>query len=129
MKKIYKIYKHTFPNKKVYIGLTCKSINDRWSNGEGYKTQFVYKAIKKYGWENIKHEVIYYANTLDEANQKEMFYIKKYNSNNCKFGYNLTLGGDGVKGRKVTKKQLEYMSLIGKKCWKNKSKEQKLEQI
>ena len=50
----YCVYKHTTPNNKVYIGITCKDPNSRWRNGEGYATQkYFYKAIKKYGWDNI----------------------------------------------------------------------------
>lgn len=32
--------------------------------------------------------------TLEQANQKEKYYIELYNSNNENFGYNLTSGGD-----------------------------------
>ena len=53
----YTVYKHTFPNNKVYIGITSQSVSRRWRNGEGYrnKQQLIYRAILKYGWDNIKH--------------------------------------------------------------------------
>lgn len=58
------VYKHTFPNGKVYIGVTGNEPKKRWLNGEGYRGQSVYDEIKKYGWKNIKHEVI--VRELDE---------------------------------------------------------------
>lgn len=51
----YIVYIHIFPNGKRYVGLTTQDVDSRWRNGEGYKHQFVYKPIKKYGWNNIKH--------------------------------------------------------------------------
>ena len=31
----------------------------RWNNGEGYKeNKKFYKSIKRFGWENIKHEIV-----------------------------------------------------------------------
>lgn len=52
------LYSLTFPNKMVYIG-TAFDIDDRWQNsGAGYRGQYVYEFIQKYGWENIKREVL-----------------------------------------------------------------------
>lgn len=60
MKK-YFLYKHTFPNGKVYIGITSRSDPEqRWLKGRGYQTQtLMYNAIKFYGWDNIKHEILF----------------------------------------------------------------------
>ena len=49
---------HRFPNGKVYIGITKQTVEERWRNGEGYKTQLVHRAIEKYGWGNIEHIVL-----------------------------------------------------------------------
>jgi predicted GIY-YIG superfamily endonuclease len=55
----YKVYMHTFPDNKVYIGITRQSLSQRWGkDGYGYQKQPVYNAIKKYGWDNIKHELV-----------------------------------------------------------------------
>lgn len=54
----YYIYIHTCPNEMRYIGQS-KNPKQRWNNGEGYKRNIdFYNAIKKYGWENIKHEIV-----------------------------------------------------------------------
>ena len=55
----YCVYRHTSPSGKVYIGQTCLKPEYRWRNGKGYKTQILfYRAIKKYGWDNISHQII-----------------------------------------------------------------------
>ncbi|MER2190465.1 MAG: nuclease [Solibacillus sp.] len=46
--------------------------------------------------------------SLDELSEKEIFYIAKYDS--YQNGYNLTIGGEGGKGMKYTKEQLEAKS-------------------
>ena len=57
---MYTVYKHTCPNGKVYIGITKQKPERRWGiNGRGYKeNEYFYRAIQKYGWQNIKHEII-----------------------------------------------------------------------
>lgn len=100
----YSVYKHTFPNGKVYIGMTGQEPEKRWANGWGYitrpegsrnynKVSRIGKAIVKYGWNNIKHEIVYSNLTKEEANKKEEELIVKYKSDNDEFGYNYTKGG------------------------------------
>lgn len=91
----YKVYLHTFPNNKVYVGITMqKRLNDRWRNGKGYKnSNKVVNAIKKYGWENIKHMVLKTGLTQQEAEDLEIELIKEYKSNDIKYGYNIQNGG------------------------------------
>lgn len=103
-KRKYYIYKHTFPNNKVYIGITCQTPEMRWGrDGEGYlqlnkkgqPTQAkMYHAIKKYGWNNIKHEIIEIVYTKEDAEKQERHYITKvYKSHFAKYGYNIMRGG------------------------------------
>ena len=92
--KNYCVYKHTCPNEKVYIGITCIEPKKRWSNGHGYRNQHVfYKAIQEYGWKNMKHEIIFNNLTKEEAIKLEIETIKKYDSTNKEKGYNRTTGG------------------------------------
>lgn len=91
----YKVYIHTFPNNKVYIGITMQNrLNDRWRNGKGYKgNSKIVNAIKKYGWENIKHDVLKTGVSKQEAEKLEIELIEEYKSNNIKYGYNIQNGG------------------------------------
>lgn len=91
---MYKLYKHTTPSGKVYIGITCNEVKKRWSNGNGYvQNQYFYRAIRKYGWENIKHEILLTGLTKEKAEWWEKRMIKKYRSTNPKYGYNHGEGG------------------------------------
>lgn len=93
--KNYKVYKHTFPNGKVYIGITQQELKRRWQNGAGYvKRTYIRKAIDKYGWQNIKSEVLFDGLDERDACQKERELIKKYKSNDKNFGYNVANGGN-----------------------------------
>lgn len=94
---IWSVYKHTTPSGKVYIGITSRVPKYRWNKGNGYTSNkhFV-NAIKKYGWENIKHEILFTDLTKEEAEAKEIELIAFYNSANPDFGYNRSLGGNVV---------------------------------
>lgn len=109
----YCVYKHTVPNGKVYIGVTCQDIVRRWKNGHGYKTQpYFHKAIEKYGWENITHEVLYDGLSKEEAESKEIELISQYRSNDKRFGYNVYAGGDlGSAGFDVSVETREKLSI------------------
>ena len=66
------VYKHTFPNGKVYYGITKRDAHSRWREGKGYQNQPVmFDAIIKYGWDNIKHEKIACGLTEKEAKELE----------------------------------------------------------
>lgn len=92
--KAYYVYKHTTPSGKVYIGITSQKPIYRWKNGNGYETCRAFKkAILKYGWENIEHEILFDNLSKEEAEQKEIELISYYKSNNRKYGYNIENGG------------------------------------
>ena len=93
------IYRFAFPNGKNYVGQTKrKRISDRWrahKNRAFNKSEKAcwkfYRAIRKYGWKNIKKEVL--AEVPDHLmNQYETIFIGAYDC--YKNGYNLTKGGD-----------------------------------
>ncbi len=70
--KFYDVYKHTSPNGKVYIGITCQEDDFRWNDGEGYeKNALFYADIKKFGWNNINHELLYQNLDVNTACQYE----------------------------------------------------------
>jgi group I intron endonuclease len=92
------VYIHTFPNNKKYVGITSLDVTERWGkNGCGYRGQtIIYRAIKKYGWDNIKHEVVMYNLTEDEACKIETSLIKELNTTNRDYGYNILPGGKSM---------------------------------
>lgn len=100
MENNYCVYKHTSPSGKIYIGITGMKPELRWANGKGYKEQKVfYRAIQKYGWDDIKHEILYTDLSEEKAKEKEIELIAYYKSNchrwnNPAYGYNSTDGGD-----------------------------------
>lgn len=107
--KTYCIYKHTLPNQKVYIGKTC-DVKRRWRACNYVGNWFFYSAIQEYGWENITHEILEDNLTLEEANEKEKYYIALYQSTNSQYGYNLRAGGagDGAMTSKTEKFKERY---------------------
>ena len=109
---MYIVYKHTAPSGKVYIGLTGQTPEQRWRKGNGYKyNQAFTNAIKKYGWENIKHEIVAENLTAEEAQKLEIELIEKYDSRNKNKGYNICVGGDlSWLGVKHTQEAREKMS-------------------
>lgn len=86
------VYIYTFPNGKKYIGQTTLSLAKRAQRGWGYHNQLVYKAIQKYGWENIQKEIIN-CSTEEEMDSLERELIIKYKTTNINFGYNVEDGG------------------------------------
>lgn len=92
-------------NGKVYIGQSI-NIGSRWkshiraskskkSNGYNY---YIHKAFRKYGINNFKL-VILEECEKEYLNEKEMFWIRVFNSEDSRYGYNLTHGGDNTCSR------------------------------
>src|SRR5699024_4588833 len=101
--KNYVVYKITNKiNNKIYIGVTNNTKN-RWSgNGYQYKDKSkegnrrpFWNAIKKYGWDNFKKEILIKNLTKEAAYKKEIQMIKIFDSTNKEKGYNLSPGGNG----------------------------------
>lgn len=95
------IYKITnVVNGKIYIGKTEKTVETRFaehlSNVKvGKKQSKLYSAMKHYGVENFTVEEIDTADDRDSLCEKEIFYIKAYNSQDDSIGYNVADGGNG----------------------------------
>lgn len=107
---MFEIYKITNSlDGKVYIGLTSKTADMRFGQHckhSGRDLRYapkrfkrpstVQRAIRVYGEQNFSLEVIDRAESREEAWQKERYWIRVYKSNDRRFGYNRTRGGDGV---------------------------------
>ena len=93
------------------------------STGELY----VDRAIKKYGLENFKAEVIEECKTTDELLEREKYWIAKLNSKYPN-GYNLTDGGDGIFNLIVTKNN-ETLSEVAKRREASKTPAERSERV
>lgn len=91
---IYKIINKLDPD-KVYIGQTTQTLRNRWVRhlNSHSRCSYLHRAIKRYGAENFIIEQIDTANTQNELNEKEQYWIKYYDCIAPK-GYNLTSGGE-----------------------------------
>lgn len=81
-------------NNKVYVGQTWDSLKDRWDNGWGYRScTYLQRAIKKYGKNNFRYELLVVTHTQEMADYWEEFFIRKHGSRNPNLGYNIRGGG------------------------------------
>lgn len=85
------VYIHTTPEGKRYVGATRIDPNKRFKNGLGYRYQFFYQAILKFGWENITHQ-LYEVDTEEEMHYLEKYLISYYDTTNPDKGYNIAKG-------------------------------------
>ena len=91
----YIVYMHISPNGKKYVGQTSQKANGRWRQGEGYKrNEYFYRAIKKYGWENFDHKILFEHLSEEEANKEEKRLIQELELTNPQKGYNIREGGN-----------------------------------
>lgn len=81
------IYKIIFPNGKIYIGQD--SNNNPKYLGSGVKSNC---ALKKFGKENCKKEILRFCKTQKQLDFFEAYYIKKFKSTDIKIGYNILPG-------------------------------------
>ena len=121
-------------NNKVYIGITSYSIEERYKwhvrdckRGVDKK---LYKAMRKYGVENFRIDLLEEVSDAIVVEEREEFYIEKYDSFNN--GYNASPASHGIirhtekakrlmsekaKGRKQNREVIEKRSASMKKFW------------
>lgn len=91
------IYKTTnLVNGKIYVGQKKSETflkEEYLGSGKRLKS-----AIMHYGKDSFKVELLEKCSSKQELDEKEIYYIKYYDSQNLDIGYNLTKGGDGVVG-------------------------------
>ena len=94
---IYKITNQI--NGKVYIGQTnLSSVQDRFNahvkKANRHVNRYLYDAMNHYGVDNFSVEEIEHCDK-EKLDDREIFWISHYKSNNKDFGYNMTAGGGG----------------------------------
>lgn len=106
----YTVYMHISPSGKKYIGITYQTIENRWRNGNGYKTQMFWRAIEKYGWDNIEHIIIAKGLDKETAEWLEIELIRELDTTNTLYGYNVSTGGEGGNGCKRSEETRQKIS-------------------
>lgn len=115
----YQVYKVTNQiNGKIYVGFTKKTLEKRWEwhqkdarNNAGtssYDRAFM-RAIRKHGAENFVIEQIESVKNHEQAIEREIYWIRELGAKG-KSGYNMTDGGEGVKGYLITEKRRQELS-------------------
>jgi group I intron endonuclease len=106
------VYKTTnLINNKIYIGQhkwTGHEIDPKYL-GSG---KILKEAIKTYGKENFKCEILEWCESFDELNKRERYWEKFHGLPDPKreIGYNITIGGQGVPGYQFTKEDRQKIS-------------------
>lgn len=117
---VYKITNNL--NGKIYVG---KHSTDNLNDGYMGSGKLIKLAYNKYGIENFTKQILQFAETEEELNDLEMFYIKDLDAKTK--GYNLTDGGDGTLGHfgfwngKIGPNKGKQSPMKGKDPW-NKGK-------
>ena len=97
---LFTVYKLSDPEGKIYIGVTGKTVEERWNRGRGYPKKLpIRKAIDYYGWGSFKKEVLCEKMTREGAEKLERWFIAYYDSSDPEKGYNRFLGGLGKGAR------------------------------
>lgn len=111
-------------NGKLYVGITTRPLKDRISehkydsfNRKSSNKSYFHNAIKLYGFDKFSFKVIetVHANTLTDLTEclysLERYYIEKYQTNDRNKGYNLTIGGEGISGYRLSP---EHKAIVSK---------------
>lgn len=118
---MYTIYSYTNTvNGKIYIGQTRSTLEHRANKGRGYvESRHFGNAIKKYGWDAFKPDILAQVKTAEEANDLEKYYIKTMNSRDPNVGYNIDEGG---KNHEPSQEWCKAISDKAKERYKDKTK-------
>lgn len=113
------VYKITnLKNNKVYIGQTIRTLEERFNRHKNdalnniIDTHFA-RALRYYGADSFKAEIIDTAETQEELTQKEQYWIRYYNS--IEDGYNETDAMNKSGGNTYQNKTKEELAAISKK--------------
>lgn len=103
------IYKTTnLINGKIYVGQTHQNRESYLGSGK-----LLLSAIKKYGKENFSRETLCECSDIEELNDKEKYYIAKFDATNKNIGYNIKAGGQQFLHNDQSKNKLR-LAHIGK---------------
>ena len=111
---IYKIENKI--NGKFYIGQSI-DIKTRWYNhrkdlnGNRHYNEHLQNAWNKYGENQFIFSIIEEC-TVDNLDEREIYWIDYYNAMDGAYGYNMTLGGQGLHGYSWSDEEKQRLSDI-----------------
>jgi group I intron endonuclease len=120
-------------NGKCYVGKTVNSLQQRInshkseSNLNRYDVAF-HRALRKYGIDMFEWEVLHECYLVEQLNEMERYFIKKFDS--YLNGYNETLGGDGQSiGYVAAESTRKKLSIKSTELWKDLNHRKKVSEI
>lgn len=102
-------------NGKVYVGqaqfVTRRLYEHKYHLERGTdKSTVLQRSVEKYGLDNFSMSVLEIC-PIEKLNEREIYWIEQYKSNNKEYGYNLSSGGEsGLRGYKFPKEFGERIS-------------------
>lgn len=153
MEKLYTVYIHTSPSNKAYIGITSMIPEKRWANGKGYLSKGKNKeyiqpamanAVLKYpNWNEWKHFIFAEGLIKEEAERMEQLLIALFQTQDCRYGYNIQNGGhmhcvseetkskmrESHKGKKLSEETIQKMSQAQKGRVKSEEERERMRQV
>lgn len=113
------IYKITSPSGKIYIGQTrnFKGLISRYKDNKCKNQRKLCFSLLKYGFENHTLEILEEC-SIEQLNEREIYYIKHFDTFETDHGMNLTSGGSNPIISEETKK-LHSQNAIRRECYKN----------
>lgn len=114
--KFYIYTIHNALNNKVYVGWSIDP-QTRWTKHKrvaaGSRTKekfYIHRALSKYGIDSFIFSILQEFSNETDVLQAEKYWIKFFNSLDSNYGYNLTAGGEGTSGRKLSEETKNKIS-------------------
>lgn len=105
-------------NGKLYVGVTTSCMKARWQahiNEAKLKARWIlHKAIVKYGADAFTISLLELCDNANCLNEAEIRWIAELRSNVRARGYNMTIGGGGTSGHRMTAESRDRMSAAQK---------------
>lgn len=116
---------------RIYVGKTydfAHRYETHLKAARGNSKAYFHNALRKYGYEAFSWTILerFHNDDVAAASEAEKRWIRFWGSNDPKFGFNMTLGGDGVH---PTKEVRQKMSLSQRLRFQTESKEEKQQRI
>lgn len=103
------VYVATGPTGKQYVGQTIQTLGKRKTEHEStarlFRSIYFHRALRKHGRKNFTWDILEECLTMEDLNEREIFWIEKLNSQSPN-GYNLNGGGKNFLCSESTKKKI-----------------------